>query len=115
MPPPHPLAPHPLVARDKKISTLKKALADVPRQQRQWEKQLRKNVRHNPYLQLVLDAHETEKNEHNEALRGILQHLFSMQHLFSIQHLFSMQQTPLGADQAAALAADIKNIKAAFL
>lgn len=106
---PHPLAPHPLVARDKKISTLKKALADVPRQQRQWEKQLRKNVRHNPYLQLVLDAYETEKNEHNEALRGILQHLFYM------QHLFSMQQTPLGADQAAALAADIKNIKAAFL
>jgi len=103
MPPPHPLVPHPLVARDKKISTLKKALADVPRQQRQWEKQLRKNVRHNPYLQLVLDAHETEKNEHNEALRGIL------------QHLFHMQQTPLGADQAAALAADIKNIKAAFL
>ena len=75
--------PHPLVARDKRITALKKAEGKVPKQRLLWEKQLRKNVRHNPYLQMVLDDHEAKQEQHKNALNHILNHLLTLQQAIS--------------------------------
>ena len=100
--------PHPLVARDKRITALKKAEGKVPKQRLLWEKQLRKNVRHNPYLQMVLDDHEAKQEQHKNALNHILNHLLTLQQAISPSTSASALPSPMH------LAHDIARIKAAL-